>query len=102
MKVNSGDLIYIVTLRDGMGRPRAWKLSEVVAIEKESNTVVCSYYRGNLNCTERTIKRVSPRDLEKFTANDLKIQARGYHSVMESRGAHDNGDWKLLVELGKM
>lgn len=99
MKLNKGDLISIITLRDGLGRPRFWKTAEVIGFE--NGKVVASFY-NSCKDAERTIKTVSTIDIEAFTSKDLAIQTKGYKSFMEQFGKHNNETWKILEETGRV
>lgn len=92
-----GDLISIVKVRDGLGRPRFWKTAEIVGFE--GRTVITSYYKS-FKDSERTIERVRLIDLELFTKKDLDVSIKGYEKYMAEVGDHKNEEWKLLKELG--
>ena len=99
MKLSIGSLVDIIELRDGLGRPRVWRTAEVVSIE--DGKAVVSFYK-NAKETERTIKRVSARDIEEFTEKDLRREVNGYFKYMENWTKHNNGTWKLLEERGQL
>lgn len=99
MKVSIGSLISVIELRDGLGRPRVWRTAEIIGIE--DGKAVVSFYK-NAKDEERTIKRVSSRDIEEFTEKDLKIEVNGYFKYMEKWTKHNNGTWKLLEERGQL
>lgn len=101
MKLNIGSLVDVIELRDGLGRPRVWRTAEVIGIE--DGKAIVSFYK-NAKDEERTIKKVSARDIEEFTEKDLRREVNGYLKYMEKWAwtKHNNGTWKLLEERGQL
>lgn len=97
MKLTAGDLVYIVTLRDGLGRPRAWRLAEFVGVD--GNRAVVSYYKS-FKDEEKSTVRVLTGDLERYTEKDMKRDINGYKNYVGQFGGHRCKDWKLLEERG--
>ena len=97
MTLQVGDLIHFITVRDGLGRPRAWKLAEVIGFEDRK--AVVSFYKS-FKDENRTVKRFGAFDIEPCTKKYLDMEIRNYQKYMAEVGDHRNEEWKLLKELG--